>query len=180
MGARAWHHLAPWLPDPGDSLRAFQATFLAENYDVGGVLGRNLASTREALRDTEAGGDEYELADYYRAELTKLEEAASRPLPEAPADRVALLREIYGDEIGNILDVEAVSDVGGSFTCRRLGLPEIREAFGSESPSLPQVKRGLERALGAMNRGESVCFPVSADGDGAGPIGWFFAGYTVD
>lgn len=180
MGAMPWQHLAPWSAQPGDSLRAFQSTFLAENYDVGVVLGRNMASAREALQTGEAGGDEYELADYYRSELTRLEEAAGRPLPEAAADRVALLREVYGDEIGNILDVEAVSDVGGVFTCRRLELAEIRELFGVETPTLTQAERALDRVFGALGRGESVCFPVSADGDGSDPIGWFFAGYTLD
>lgn len=69
MGAQLWYHAAPWRPDPAEALLELQTRFLAETYDLHSLVQQHVDSAREAVRVTEAEGDEYGLLDAYREEL---------------------------------------------------------------------------------------------------------------
>ncbi len=113
MGAQLWYHLAPWRPDPAEALHELQVGFLAENYDLPSLAQEHLESAREAVRVTEADGDEYGILGFYKEQVEKLEGIAGQPLPQDPREQIAIVRKVYagyGEGIGNVLDVERISD----------------------------------------------------------------------
>ncbi|MEO6808071.1 MAG: hypothetical protein ABI353_03035 [Isosphaeraceae bacterium] len=188
LGAQLWFHPAPWRPDPAEALRALQAQFLAETYDLPAFVKERLASTRQAVRITEADGDEYGILDIYRESLALLEDVASRPLPEEPSQQIQLIRAICADSgegIGNVLDVTGVSDQGEPPEARRLAIEEVRRFCATDRPVLAQAEAAVGGINEMLGRGECICFPfhVSNDdvsNDDATPSGWYFVGNTID
>jgi hypothetical protein len=59
MGAELWYHEAPWDANPSEALRALQAQFLAENYNLSNVLPQHLKGARESLAAAQADDDRY-------------------------------------------------------------------------------------------------------------------------
>lgn len=180
MGAMPYEQLAPWHPDPNDALHDLQALFLAENYDLAQVIQEHLECSRQAVQSCEEDGDEYGILHIYQADVEYLESIAGGPLPEAPQDRIAILRKIWasgGQGIGNLLDVTSVTDDGGIHVTRRLPDEEIKQLLGTAHPSVADAKKLLGIIADQLGRGESVCCPIY---DAEDPCGWWFAGYTVD
>jgi hypothetical protein len=183
MGAQLWHHVAPWHTDPGEALRELQARFLAESYDLPSLVRDHLGSIREAVRVTEAEGDEYGILGMYRAELAMLEEIASGPLPEVPLQQIELMRKLYmnsGEGIGNILDVEGISELREVNAAERLTEVEVARLVGESYPTLAQARQAVNNINGELGRGESVCFAFYEGGDPGRPAGWYFVGNTID
>lgn len=181
MGATPWQHLAPWDSDPSVALRELQASFLAENYDFPRVINEHLRNARESVRAVEEDGDEYQLLDIYRADLEYLEEVVSTPLPTTPEKQIAILRKVWesgGQGIGNILDVEGVSDEGGIHITRPISAAAVAKTLGTPTPTPREAERYLHLRADDLGRGESVCFPVYDDA--SRPCGWWFVGYTID
>ncbi len=184
MGAELWYHLAPWRPDPAEALHDLQVGFLAENYDLPSLVQGHLENAREAVRATEADGDKYGILGFYKEQVEKLEEIAGQPLPQDPLEQIAIVRRVYtgsGQGIGNVLDVERVSDRGGFPIARKLGQDEIRRFCGTDRPTLREARDSVGMIHERLQRGDSVCFPVWADDrQEAEPIGWYFVGNTID
>jgi hypothetical protein len=108
MGAELWYHEAPWDSDPSEALRALQAQFLAENYNLSNVLPQHLKWARESLAAAQADDDRYGLVDLYAEKVQLLERLNSEPIPADPAAQIEILRQIYvdsGQGISNVLDV---------------------------------------------------------------------------
>jgi hypothetical protein len=180
MGSMPYQQLAPWHPDPNDSLFDLQATFIAENYDLPQVIQEHLESSREALRICEEDGDEYGILNIYQADVDFLESIAGQTLPEAPQDRISVLRKICksgGQGIGNILDITSVTDKGGIHVTRRLSDKDVEQLLGTAHPSITDAGKLIGIIADQLGRGESVCCPVY---DGDKPRGWWFIGYTID
>ena len=180
MGAMPYENLAPWHDDPRDALTALQSQFLEENYDLPAVLQEHLGSARQAVQSCKDDGDEYGLLDTYQAGLDYLESVTSKPIPDAAAERIRIVRKIWesgGEEVGNILDITDVTDSGGIHVTRRLSDADIQGHLGTSTPSIDDAKQLLGKIADQLGRGESVCFPVY---DSGAPCGWWFAGYTVD
>lgn len=180
MGAMPWQQLAPWNADPTAALRELQATFLAENYDFPRVIEEHLQGAREAVRLTEEQGDEYGILDIYKADLRYLEEIASKPLPDDPRQRIAILRKVWesgAQGIGNVLDVEEVRAEGDVHVTRRMPDKEIQKLLGTATPTRSEAEKLLGLIAEQLGRGESVCVPVYEGGE---PSGWWFVGYTID
>lgn len=183
MGAMPWEHLAPWNPDPAESLRQLQAAYLAANYDLESHVQEHLTSARDALESTQAEGDPYGLLDFYREQVATFEEIASKPLPADPQERVEIVRRLYsgsGEGIGNVLDILDVSESGGMLTARPLRPDELRATLGTETPSSTLDPETFGPLYYALGRGESVCFPVYEGGNPSKPVGWYFIAYTID
>ena len=181
MGATPWEKSAPWDPDPGKALRAIQANFVREHYNLPELIQRSLKSTQEAIQLTESEGDRFNLLPGYRQELKTLERLASQPIPKDAHDLVEIVRCIYessGEGIGNILDVKSVSRNGGFLETRELSNEELISLVGTDKPNREAASRVFSQLAPNIERGESVCFPVY-DGSGK-PIGWWFAGYSID
>ena len=183
MGAQLWHHSAPWRSDPEEALFALQVHFLAETYDLHSLVQEHLGSAREAIRITEAEGDEHGLLDMYRADLEMLEEVASNPFPEDPLRQIELVRKLYmnsGEGIGNLLDVTGISDHREIDTAERLTEGEVARLVGETRPTLAQARRATDKINEELGRGESVCFVFYEEGDSEQPAGWYFVGNTLD
>jgi hypothetical protein len=183
MGAELWYHRTPWHADPEEALRQFQADFLAARYDLPAVVRQHLDGARESVEICTAEGDPYNLLDLYRAKLALLEEVSQRPLPEGPQERIELLRRINADSgqgIGNILDVKSVSKRGGLQVTRRLGVKAVTRLAGTGRPTVAQAEAAIPKIHEELRRGESVCFPIYAEGDKGEAVGWYFVGHTVD
>ena len=160
MGATLWYHDAPGHTDPSDALQALQARVLAREYDLHTPLPRRLLEARKTVVDVEADGDEYGLLDIYREQVRMLEEFTSRPIPRDPQAQIEILRRIeaYGGEgLGNVLDVEGISDARGFPMAHRLG-EEDRCAWSGRptrpsprlappSPDPHRTEPGRERLL---------------------------------
>jgi hypothetical protein len=182
MGAELWYHLAPWHPDPREALSEVQARFLAENYDLPALLQQHLESAREAVRLTEAEGDPYDLQQIYRDEVAFVEEVSSHPLPDQPQQQIELLRKVFansGQGIGNILDVTGVSKRAAMHVARQLPPNAIRRLCQTDRPTLQQAEAAVGPINEKLGRGESVCFPIYAEGLDQ-LAGWYFVGNTVD
>ncbi len=147
----------------------------------------SLRNAKETVRFTREQGDEYNVLSIYQADLAYLEDVVARPLPTDPQERIDILRRIQasgGQGLGNILDIESVCDAtefgdeGWPLVSHPLPDDDLRAAFGSTTPTIEQAKKvGLKFAR-RLGRGESVCFPVY-DESGK-PVGWWFAGCTID
>ena len=181
MGAMPWQEMRPWHADPRESLKELQAKYLADHYDLPSLIRQHLDSAKEAVRLTEAEGDPYDILDGYKEELALLERLSTEPLPDDPEARIAIVRQMYensGEGIGDVLDVQSASDDGGLFVARILETTDLQELFGTPTPTREMAESTLSKLAPPLGRAESVCLPVfSAQGE---PIGWWFAGYSVD
>src|SRR5262245_57698356 len=187
MGAELWDDHAPWHPNPitalGELQKRFLGEYLSEHGGLGATVGRELAWIRDAVRETEAEGDPYDLLGQFRPHLAFLEEGSRRPLPEDPLDQIALLRRVvgfHGAGVGNVLDVTTVTDERGMHTAQTLTADQIRRLCGTEHPTLQQAELAVEKIDGQLDRGESICFPIFAETIEPTPVGWYFIGETVD
>lgn len=184
MGARLWHHLAPWLPEPSDALHALQAKFLADTYDLPSLVKQELANMRDAVRETEAKHDPYELLDMYRRKLGIIEDVIVSGLPDDSLHRIELLRKLAmdsGEGIGNVLDVETVSTARKPQCAQKLVDNEaVLKWTGSLKPTLKQAGESVFKINEELCRGEAVCFPVYSDDSEPIPVGWYFVGNTSD
>lgn len=181
MGAKLWHHAAPWCEDPREALHVLQARVLRENHDLGEELEFLLEGARKTVRLCEVD-DKYNLLDHYRRELKRLEKLAQAPIPQAPRECIALLRRIHvssGQGIGSVLDVTTVSYRGGQHRARRLKMEEVHRFCGVARPDLKRAIAAVDTIHEQLLRGESVCFKYyPAKGDR--PVGWYFVGNTID
>ena len=180
MGAMPFEILAPWCDDPREALRALQAEFVDENYDLPKLLQEHIDSAKKSVEYCEQDGDEYGLLDDSRAHLAMLESIASKPIPEAAEERVKIVRKIWqygGEGVGNILDITDVTDAGGMFVARRMLEAEVEQHLGTSQPTAEEGKELLGKIADKLGRAETVCFPVY-ENDKA--VGWWFTGYTLD
>jgi hypothetical protein len=183
MGATLWHHDLPGHPDPSDALKALQARVLAAEYDLHTLLPRRLSEARNTVMDVEADGDEYGLLDIYREQVRMLEEFSGRPIPQDPQAQIEILRRIeaYGGEgLGNVLDVQGISDARGYPMAHRLGEDDLMRLVGTTHPTLARARAAVPPIHTELNRGESVCFAFYEDGDPGPLAGWYFVGNTID
>ncbi len=183
MGAQLWYHDAPWYPDPADALKALQARVLAEEYDLRTLLPEKLIEARQAVENVEAEGDEYGLLDLYREQLRLVEDYCSRPIPQDPERQIEILRNLMacgGEGIGNVLDVEGVSDVRDFPMSQRLGEADVVRLAGTPRPTIRQARDLAFKINEELRRGESVCFPFYPEGETDPPAGWYFVGNTID
>jgi hypothetical protein len=137
MGATLWHHVAPWHADANVALKALQADFFVENYDLAALLPIQLASARESVRAAERDGDKYGLVGIYRDRVKLLESLCAHPIPDSPHARIEILRRIesaIGSEIGNVLDVVAVADQRKSHTAQQLSAHDVKRLVGVARP----------------------------------------------
>ena len=182
MGAELWYHEAPWHPDPANALRALQARFLAEHYDLPTLLPQHLIWARDSVAAARAEGDPYGLVDLYEEKVRLLEGLNSQPIPQEPQAQIEILRQIHADSgqgISNVLDVERISRKRDVFAAQRLTQAETVQLVGTESPTLAQARNAIANIHGGLGRGECVCFPVYDDA-GRQPVAWYFVGNTVD
>lgn len=180
MGAMPFENLAPWREDPRESLAELQAQYVNQHYDLPTLIQEHLDSARQSVEICTKNGDEYGLLNDYRANLELLESIASQPIPTSASDRVQLVRKIWefgGEGVGNILDIEDVSDTGGLYITRLMSAGEVESHLGTGTPTVDDAKQLLGKIADTLGRAESVCFPVYEDGQTAG---WWFAGYTLD
>jgi hypothetical protein len=180
MGAQLWHHEAPWYPNPADALRALQAQFLAENYNLPLLLPQHLQMARNTVAATKADGDEYGLLNLYEEQVRVLEDLNNRPIPQDPQAQIEILRKIHedtGQGISNVLDVREVSQERDVFTAQRLSEAEIVRLVGTAGPTLAQAQNSVYKINEELGRGECVCFPVYEKDE---PMGWYFVGNTAD
>jgi hypothetical protein len=183
MGATLWHHDAPGHSDPSDALKALQARVLAREYDLHTLLPQRLREARKTVVDVEADGDEYGLLDIYREQVRMLEEFSGRRIPQDPQAQIEILRRIeaYGGEgLGNVLDVEGISDARGYPMAHRLGEEDLMRLVGTTHPTLAQARTAIPPIHTELDRGESVCFAFYEDGESGTPAGWYFVGNTID
>lgn len=181
MGARLWHHAAPWFPDPNDALLALQTRCLEEAFDLPTFLRQQHEATREVVERTEAENDPYELLDMYRRKLAVIGAAQAQGVPADPRARLDLVRKLHmdtGEGIGSVLDVKAASDQGRFLCAQVLAREEIMRLVGADRPSQAQAEAALASINEELERGEAVCFPFFADGET--PAGWYFVGNTID
>ena len=180
MGAELWYHFSGRHDSPLDALREIQAEALA-SYDLQTLIEQHLDSAQGAVAATEAD-DEYGLLDFYRGELSKMEEIAAAGVPDKVDERIALVRRIYdssGQGIGNVLDVTDVSDVGGTHVARPYTRDDLIDLGGTDRPTLTECEQLIGPINERLDRGESVCFRVYSD-DRSTSVGWCFVGNTVD
>lgn len=184
MGAMPWQEMAPWHSDPKAALEALQIEFLRRNYDLPSLLDEFLDDERQAMELAEADGDPYDLLEECRQNIAFLEDAKRRGAPAEPRQQVRLLQQIYAnsgasaDGIGNVMDVISVSDEGGVFVTRRLRDEELVRMFGTATPTRSMAEQSLGMLADETGRAESFCFPVFDES--GNPVGWWFAGYSVD
>lgn len=180
MGAQLWYHETPWHLDAAKALKALQARFLAENYDLRELLPQHLAWARESLAATKAEGDPYDLLEMFETQLRLLEKLCEQPIPERPEEQIEIIRLIAsgsGDEIGNVLDVIGVADEREVFTAQRLSEQETARLIGVGQPTLDEARQAISDINDELGRGECVCFPIF---DAGVPTAWYFVGNTVD
>ena len=181
MGAMPWQEMGPWHDDPRESLKDLQAKYLADHYDLPSLIREHLDSAKEAVRLTEAKGDRYNLLDVYKSWLELFERLSREPLPEDPQARLGIVRQIYetlGEGIGNILDVQSASEAGDLFVARILTSANLQELFGTSTPTREMAESIIPKLSPPLDRGESICLPVFNTEDK--PVGWWFAGYSID
>jgi len=180
MGGELWQHKTEWKNDPTEAFQNVQRAFLEENYDLPALIEEHLKSAREAVEITKREGDPYDLMAMYREQLAMLEQVSSEPLPEGSMERIELLRKLYGNSgegIGNVLDVEGVSEEGGFLIARILKRDDLQSLFGTLTPTEEDVEPAISSIFEMVDRGESVCFPVYSEEE---PVAWQFIGCTID
>lgn len=185
MGAKLWHHQAPWHEDPEEALRALQAQVLREKYDLPTLLKMHIDDAREAVRVSEADDllDPPDLLEFYRQSLVRLEKLASQPIPSEPRQQVEMVRQVFASSgetgVGDVLDVTRVSHHGGIYIAKRLAAGDVQRLCGVERPDLNQASAAVGRIDGELRKGDSVCFPFYT-AEGTKPVGWYFVGNTID
>ena len=180
MGAQLWYHDAPWHPDAGASLKALQARFLAENYDLPSLLPQHLAWAREAVMAAEGEGDPYGLLGIYQDKVRLLERLCNEPIPDSPEAQIDIVRQINADSgegIGNVLDVTDVAERQDIHIAQRLSEQETARLAGAAQPTLAQASQAVYKINEELGRGGCVCFPIYEIGK---PVGWYFVGNTID
>ncbi|HUT93190.1 MAG TPA: hypothetical protein VMY37_27245 [Thermoguttaceae bacterium] len=180
MGAQLWCHEAPWHPDADATLKALQARFLAENYDLPALLAQHLAWARESVVAAQDDGDPYGVLDIYQEKVRLLERLCSHPIPDSPEAQIEIVRRINADSgegIGNVLDVTGVSSQRDIQTAQRLSQQETARLAGATQPTLAQANKAVGKINKELGRGECVCFPFYEKGK---PVGWYFVGNTID
>ena len=180
MGAQLWYHEAPWHPDAAEALKALQARFLAENYDLNEFLPQHLASERESVAATKAEGDPYGLLEMCEAQIRLLENLCEQPIPDSSEARIEIIRLIAsgsGVEIGNVLDLTGVADQRAVYKAQRLSDQETARLVGAAQPKLEEARQAISDINDELGRGECVCFPIF---DAGVPTAWYFVGNTVD
>jgi hypothetical protein len=183
VGAQLWHHEAPWHADPRQALKALQARFLAEKYDLAALLPQELVWARQSVAAARAEGDPYGLVDQYQAKVSLLERLCKRPIPDDLDGRLTILRKICADSgegIGNVLDVEGVSQERAVHTAERLSDEEMVRLVGTSRPTLAQARKAVYKINEELGRGECVCFPFYKGAGKGQPAGWYFVGNTID
>lgn len=181
MGAQLWHHQVPWHEDPEAALHALQEQVLRDKYNLTVLLTMHLDGAREAVRLSEAD-DPYDLLEFCRKELARLETLASQRIPADPRQQVELVRHVFansGQGVGDVLDVTGVSDCGGMHVTKRLAPKEVQRLCGAEHPDLRQATAAVPKINEELGRGESVCFPFYSAASPE-PAGWYFVGNTID
>jgi hypothetical protein len=180
MGAELWYHEAPWHADAGAALKALQARFLADHYDLPTLLPQHLAWARESVAAAEKKGDPYGVLEIYQEAVELLERLCNEPIPDSPEAQIEIVRRINansGQGIGNVLDVTAVTDRREVHEAQRLDAQEMVRLVGDAQPTLAQAAGAIDKINEESGRGECVCFPVYENGK---PIGWYFVGNTID
>lgn len=176
-----WQEMGPWRDDPRESLKELQAKYVADRYDLPSLIRQHLDSAKEAVRLTEASGDRHNLLDIYKGWLALFERLSHEPPPDDPHARLAIVRQIYetlGEGIGNVLDVQTASEEGDLFVARILTAANLQELFGTQTPTREMAETTLSKLAPRLDRGESVCVPVYSSQ--SEPVGWWFAGYSID
>lgn len=180
MGAELWYHESPWNEDPTAALKAIQARFLAENYDLQAILPQKLAWARESVAAAERDGDEYGLLDNYQEQVRLVERLCSQPIPENAEAQIDIIREINADSgqgIGNVLDVRGVSTQRQALLAQQLTEEEVTRLVGARQPTIVQAHKAISKINQELGRGECVCFPIYDKGE---PVSWYFVGNTID
>ena len=180
MGAQLWYHEVPWHSDPETALKAFQADYLDEHYDLATLLPQHMEWAKESVEAAQADGDPYNLLEIYQEKLELMQRLCSLPIPDDPAAKVEIVRQIFSDTfegIGNVLDVNRISEQRDLLAAQRLGESEIARLTGTDKPSLVEARSSIDQINGELGRGECVCFPFYESGE---PAGWYFVGNTID
>jgi hypothetical protein len=182
MGAELWYHQAPWDPDPEVALRSLQARFVAEHYDLRKLLSDHLGGAREAVAIVERERRSEDLLGFHRRNLQVLERLSAQPVPADPAGQIDIIRKIEafsGQGVGNVLDVERVSDQRDYPSAERLSEAKLLQLVGTSRPTAKQGHEAVYRINEELHRGEAVCFPIYNEA-GVEPVGWYFVGNTID
>jgi hypothetical protein len=162
------------------ALKQLQAAFVAENYDLPAVIREHLQGSRDAVQSARSEGDPYGLVDTYQADVDYLESIVDRPIPDSAEQRIDMLQRIWasgGEGLGNILDIRGISETDDILTARVLSPDELIDACGTTQPSKDQATKIFGRLADSIDRGQCICFPVY---EAETPIGWWFAGYSID
>ncbi len=183
MGAELWCHEAPWHSDADAALKALQARFVVDNYDLATILPKHLAWAREALASFAGDADDpdpYGVLELYQEMVALLERLCSEPIPESPEAQIAIVRQIHADSgqgVGNVLDVTGVGEERDFEKSQRLSQQETVRLVGTSQPTRDQAFKAVDKINEELGRGECVCFPIYENGQ---PVGWYFVGNTVD
>jgi hypothetical protein len=180
MGATYWDAVTAYEDAAEQALHRAQVRFFREaGYYIPKLLSQRVRDMAEAVRSCEED-DPYDLLGFYRDALDQYRQMAARAVPEEPEAQIDLLRrieEISGDWIGNILDVTGFSQGPEPGSVQPLSPERMEAVFGTGTPTLPEVRKGMAKLADSISRGTAVCFPVYED---RRPVGWFFAGYSAD
>ena len=188
MGATFYEHDAGPHEDPAGALREIQAREIARR-DLAAELAERLDDMRDAVRACEED-DEYNLLDFYRGEVRKLERLTARGVPADVGGRIDLLRAIHdsnAEEVGGILDVSRVAAAGWEFDGSEIFVAgpltdaQTAAACGSARPTAAEARSSqVDSFLNErLHRAECVCFRFYEE-DRATPAGWRFVGNTAD
>ncbi len=178
MGAMLWQHEVPWQADVAASLRKLQAEKFRREYDLASELEKWRCGAEQALEAERESGDAFGLVDNYSAQLKKIEEILSKPLPQETEAQMEVLRQVLPEGYGNVLDITRVDPAGGVHVMRPLTPKQTAELFGTDRPTLDAVRKSLHAVADRIDRGESVAFAAYDESDK--PTHWVFLGYTVD
>ncbi|MFO1023208.1 MAG: hypothetical protein U0903_21340 [Planctomycetales bacterium] len=179
MGAQLWHHETPWNDDPATALQTLQAEFAPPDV-VAELIQNQLKGQREHAQFLVEDGDEFGLLEDVRLIISYLEQISKLPVPNDPASRVALVRNIHnrqGDEVGNVLDVLGTSDSREHRHAQILTPEEIQKFCSTSQPTKAQAMEAISNINTDLDRAEAVCFPFY---EGGSPTGWHFVGNTAD
>ena len=180
MGATYWEAITVYEDEAEQALSRAQIRFFRESgYDIPKLLVRRVEDMTRAVLSCEQD-DPYNLLEFYRDALDQYRRMAARGVPEEPDSQIELLRlieQVSGDWIGNILDMTGFSQDQEEGRVQRLSAERLEELFGTASPSLQEVRKGMADLEDSIPRGTAVCFPVYED---RRPVSWFFAGYSAD
>lgn len=180
MGGEFWQHESPYEPDAAAALRRLQiAVYRNAGYDLAKLLDERMRSMLESVHYCESD-DQYGLLDHYRDCVERLTLLAARGVPDEIESQIGMLREIEAissDSAPGVLAMEGVSRRRGERRVLILTKTQMKEVFGTETPSPQEVREGVDRLADFIDRGSAICFPVYG---GNRPTSWYFAGCTAD